>query len=339
MEEKLRPRDPNTTTPSYAQQPPPSIHEGEEDYPPPPYSDLPPEETSHHAPPNEKQRLHTSDSSELEADRASVYSSGTSSSNYADITTFLSLSPSSAPVPCRRLRIDALGLGFVRKPQVLPIIDTQLEVPIYDVDSEQLAYLSKRHKRRSGDAVLFDQTGKALIKSNYFFGPGRDPELKILSGKDEQDEKDEDKDALPTIKTETHWTTRATDFTVPALNGRPEKHFEWRYAKRKDPQTGKQANLLVLRRKIPEGAASSSNSSDSDGKILAELVRSNETRTPGTSKRDAGNGGLLLIDKDSIKEIDQSVVVATCLLMLKREVDRRKGIHLMMWSGMASGGG
>ncbi|KAL1977344.1 hypothetical protein VTN31DRAFT_203 [Thermomyces dupontii] len=338
MEEKLQPRDPNTTRqPSYAQRPPPIINEGEDYYPPPPYSEIPTEGSSHHTTPSEKQSIPT-ESSELEVDRSSICTSGTGSTKYPDITTFLSLSPSSAPVPCRRLRIDALGLGFVRKPQFLPVIDTQLEVPIVDVDTDQPVYVSKRHKRRFGDAVLVDQSGKTLIKSRYFFGPGKDPVLKILSGKEEQDE-NEDQDSLPTIKVETHWTTRATDFIVPALDGRPEKHFEWRYAKRKDPQTGKQANLLVLRRKSPNGGSGSDSNSDSDGKILAELVRSRETRTPGTSKGDAGNGGLLLIDQDSIKEIDQSVVVATCLVMLKREVDRRRGIHAMMWSGMMSGGG
>lgn len=223
MEEKLQPRDPNTTRqPSYAQRPPPIINEGEDYYPPPPYSEIPTEGSSHHTTPSEKQSIPT-ESSELEVDRSSICTSGTGSTKYPDITTFLSLSPSSAPVPCRRLRIDALGLGFVRKPQFLPVIDTQLEVPIVDVDTDQPVYVSKRHKRRFGDAVLVDQSGKTLIKSRYFFGPGKDPVLKILSGKEEQDE-NEDQDSLPTIKVETHWTTRATDFIVPALDGRPEKH-------------------------------------------------------------------------------------------------------------------
>lgn len=59
------------------------------------------------------------------------------------------------------------------------------------------------------------------------------------------------------------------------------------------------------------------------GQLIAQLVRYEGTRTPGTSRCTAGNGGELQIDKEACRllELDETVVVATCLVMLKRESD------------------
>lgn len=72
-----------------------------------------------------------------------------------------------------------------------------------------------------------------------------------------------------------------------------------------------------------------------DGKVIAALIRNEETRTPGTTYLSAGNGGELLLgpdvnDKDGLGE---DLVVATCLLMLKKEIDRRRMVQIMVISG------
>jgi hypothetical protein len=45
------------------------------------------------------------------------------------------------------------------------------------------------------------------------------------------------------------------------------------------------------------------------------------------------------MDEEALRAagIDESVVVATCLVMLKKEVDRRRLIQMMVMSGAASG--
>jgi len=67
------------------------------------------------------------------------------------------------------------------------------------------------------------------------------------------------------------------------------------------------------------------------GQKVAELVRNDETRTEGTSKSYAGNGGVLVLG-----DVDEVVVVATACVMLKREVDRRRLVQMMIMGG---GGG
>lgn len=72
-------------------------------------------------------------------------------------------------------------------------------------------------------------------------------------------------------------------------------------------------------------------------KLLAALVRTEDTRTPGTRKSDAGNGGLLVLDEDATKLMNEETIVATCLMMLKKEIDRQRMVQIALMTG--GGGG
>lgn len=262
-----------------------------------------------------------------------------SASVLSDATTYVSVDSASLGQfqSNRHLQIDARGIGFFhRVPIPLPIPDSQLEIPVFDRDSGSLMYMSTRSKMHSGDAILRDARrgdGQEALWTKYFFGPGRDPVLyRYPSHPGHVDEQDDG--SIPAerkITTTSRWTSRAIAFTLPAHDKREARTFEWRYGKRKDPHTGKRVNLLVLRY-TPDPK-----DDDKPGKILAELVRSPETRAPGSSRSTAGNGGLLGIDQDAEQYLDESLVVATCLIMLKREVDRRRMCQFMMIAGAMSG--
>jgi hypothetical protein len=151
--------------------------------------------------------------------------------------------------------------------------------------------------------------------------------------------------------------------------------FEWRYASRRERHALSRAlggqdvsSLLVLERvtriaraqNLPSSSSSSSAAAalfgagkkkDSEEKIrttVAQFIRGDGTRTAGTGASDAGNGGRLVVDLslwdgEGESKLDREMagvmVVATCLVMLKREVDRRRAQQVAILAGAASGGG
>lgn len=119
--------------------------------------------------------------------------------------------------------------------------------------------------------------------------------------------------------------------------------FEWRYAKKRERGTiaivegseSKINNLLVLEKVVRR-----ENGKEERIKV-AQLVRSDETRTPGTKECYAGNGGRLemcLSDEEGKRLLDEVSVVVTALVMLKKEIDRLRGTQIAIMSGAAGGG-
>lgn len=214
--------------------------------------------------------------------------------------------------PSRLLSIDARGIRPIR----LPLPPNQTEIPIYNSADGSVAYVSTRDNRWSGDAVLSSPKLGDLVRTSYFFGPNRDPVLQILQTSN---------CASQELKVTGRWTSRSTYFVTSA-----GIELEWSYAK-EARANGKRANLIVLR-----VAGGQSTSKSPNGQVIAQLVRCEETRTPGTSRCTAGNGGQLQIDNEALHllDLDESVVVATCLLMLKREIERRR----LMQSAIIAGG-
>lgn len=212
--------------------------------------------------------------------------------------------------PSRSLRIHAHGIGLIR----LPLPSGESEIPVYNTDGS-LAYLSKRRRRFSGDAVLSHPKLGQLVSTSYFFGPNNDPIIRLLQAPDPE---------ATAIRVSGRRTSRSTSFVTPL--GRA---FEWSYAKRRDAR-GRKVNLLVLKR--TDGDAGRGR-----GKVIAQLVRGDETRTPGSSRSSAGNGGELLLDRDAGEALDEVLIVATCLLMLKREIDRRRMLQTAVIAAAVSG--
>lgn len=213
----------------------------------------------------------------------------------------------SAFTPVASLHIDSKGLALIR----LPLPPSQLEIAIRKPDGS-LAYTSKRSKRCSGNCTLLDASDTPLITTTYFFGPCREPVINLL---------DHNKEPECNVKLTSKWTSRKYTCILP--DGRT---FAWEYAgKKKLASYGMHATkgtALVLKL---------------DDKIVAALIRNEDTRTPGTTYFSAGNGGELLLSSD-VNEKDglgEELVVATCLLMLKKECDRRRAVQFMVISGAA----
>lgn len=210
----------------------------------------------------------------------------------------------------KTLLINARGIALVR----LPLYSRQLEIQITDINGN-LLYMSTRAKASSGNAIL-SSASENLVSTKYFWGPGRDPVMHLMvRGKDklgESHDTDAEEQLLgPEIKTKSQWTSRNHRFVMP-----DGKQFEWTYVREKD-ENNKKATSLVLREMESSGK----------GRRIAKLVRNDETRTEGTKSCTAGNGGHLVLDTEAETALQESVIVATCLLMLKKEIDRRRALQ------------
>lgn len=210
-------------------------------------------------------------------------------------------------VPGRSLIIHTRGHNLVR----LPLPPSELEICIFNQDGSP-AYVSKRGKRFSGDAVLSSTKLGHLISTSYFFGPNRDPIIRQLDSPDASE---------TGIKVSSSWASKTQSFTMP-----DGSRFEWSYFK--IGKGWKKERVLVLD-KIE---------SPSVKKRVAQLTRNDETRTPGTKRTTAGNGGELILAQNAFEMLDEAMIVATCLLMLKKEVDRMRMVQFAVLTGGGGGG-
>jgi hypothetical protein len=209
--------------------------------------------------------------------------------------------------PNRVLQVGAKGVKLIR----FPLPPNQLEVPITTTDGS-LMYVSLRQKACSGNATLVDAVGHELAQSKYRFGPGKPPKISLLAEPEGKNE----------IVVSSRWTSRTVEFiqaSVPVT-------FQWKYLHEKNDQGKKITNLTLI---VP-------GKEKKDGTRIAQLVRNEATRTPGSGSSDAGNGGELQIDLLAAKGlgIAEDVVVSTLLLMLKKEIDRRRAVQFMIIAGV-----
>ena len=105
--------------------------------------------------------------------------------------------------------------------------------------------------------------------------------------------------------------------------------FEWRYASSKEKRRFSSPppnNLLLLEKMGAKGE---------EKVVVARLVRSDETRTEGSKGSCAGNGGLLeMVCEEG--EVGIEMVIVTCLVMLKKEIDRLRAVQIGVMSGAGS---
>ena len=301
----------------------------------PPY-----EETNEQAPPAydgsmtkgtslEKKTLASPKDKEIDIDIHSVNSATSSVVDVSD--TLLPNVPFNAGPS---FHVSARGIGVFR----FPLPYSELEIDISKPDGT-IAYTSTRARKSKGDCVLTAPDKGDLISTSYFFGPNKHPVLKRMDqgGPIDSNTTVEQGDSLFDMKTK--WTSRAVTLVHRPTN----RVFEWSYDRIRTTSNSK-AVLLVLRWKDSSAAAEIKNTntdeSDGKGKVLAQLIRSNETRTPGSKSCSAGNGGQLVIDRDAETVLEEELVVATCLMMLKREIDRRRSSQwAMLMSAGAAGSG
>lgn len=228
--------------------------------------------------------------------------------------------------PTSFLQIQSVG----KAPISFPTPAKELEIPIFSIETGRPVYLSIRPSRRKGSCRLVgaeDETETTIARTTYFFGPGRSPQVRIGA--------DDDLDADVFNLDSKSLLTRAVVF-----ESRKWGKFEWRYARKNErAAVGENINnILVL-----EQLVGFENGKEERVRV-AQLVRSEETRTPGTKAMYAGNGGRLEMclgggEKREKDSIDAVTVVVTCLVMLKKEVDRLRTTQIMIISAGASGGG
>jgi hypothetical protein len=207
--------------------------------------------------------------------------------------------------PAKSFHINTRGIPVLR----LPLPPSELEISVHDRDGST-AYTSRRTKRSSGNCVLSDAEGKPLISTTYYFGPSKDPLLSRL---------DVPEGTTHVIRTTSRWTSRNHTFLLP--DGRT---LTWRYKKEAGFGTkGAKGTALVL---------------EFDGIRIAALIRNDETRTMGSKSCSAGNGGELVLSElvNGKHGPTEELVIATCLLMLKKEIDRRRTVQFMMISSAVS---
>jgi hypothetical protein len=254
-------------------------------------------------------QLTLAEQKELLNDSASTFSSST-------------LTPSTTFHATRKLLINARGIGAVR----LPVPPSEMQISISTEEGE-LVYVSTREKRCKGNATLANADGKELIKSEYLWGPGRDPKLRVFKGADWEE-----------IGVKGKWTSRMQEFT----DAGGKTLFAWRYVRELDLASGKKNTFLVMETSppniAPEIGSKSKDKYHNGIRRVAQLVRNDVARTPGTKSCDAGNGGELVIDGVVLEGmgLGEDIVVASCLMMLKKEIDRRMMVQAVAIAGAGS---
>lgn len=212
--------------------------------------------------------------------------------------------------------------------------------------AEQPEYISVRPKKNSNSCALVrgdDQAQTPLISTVYRWGPGRDPRMRIFGPNEHKisvaDAVDKDKHVANEFEVKTHLITSRS-----ASMASPFGKFEWRYGKKSEKKEYAADSLLVCDRLDSPNASttistsSSSSSSKKGSRVrIAQLIRNEEYRAQGSKKKwVGGNGGRLMLDlgdwvgreKSGVVDEVEALLVAGCLLMLKRETDREKDNQL-----------
>ncbi|KAL7805862.1 hypothetical protein V8C26DRAFT_358637 [Trichoderma gracile] len=230
----------------------------------------------------------------------------------------LSSSPSQPSFHCTKaFQIESQGHPLI----ALPTPPRPVSIPIYNVDVASgqvahLAYESFRLQRCSGNSILVrtgDSEEDPICRTTYRWGPGRPPKMQLTGALSYDEEFEVVNKGL---------TTRAQVFRTHLGT------FSWRYAAKGERKAAGANSLLVLDRIIM--VALEGGGQEERRIPVAWFVRNEEVRTRGTKATTAGNGGRLMVDLREWEgtkgegEQMEVLVVASCLVMLKKEVDRRR---------------
>ncbi|PHH90176.1 hypothetical protein CDD83_4335 [Cordyceps sp. RAO-2017] len=191
-----------------------------------------------------------------------------------------------------------------------------------------LAFESLREKRSSGDCFL-TPAGHPLpvCSTTYCFRPNRPPTIRLMGD----------------IAREEDFTINGQGYHTRAQNMRTHLgDFQWRYASRAERKAAGASSLLVL--DSVTKVAGIGGKRERRRRAVAHLVRNEQLRSQGTRGCTAGNGGRLLMDLTGLSDAKgepqqmEVLIIASCICMLKKEVDRRRVHQFILMSGAASGG-
>lgn len=231
--------------------------------------------------------------------------------------------------PTKSFQLEAVGQPLI----AFPFAMRPIPLPVFEVTSDgsvgNLVYESLRKTRHSGSCVLVraDGSESPVCSTTYRFGPGRPPRMVLHDMQDREEFEVNNKSLASRSQIiRTHLGT-----------------FEWRYSSRKERKAENADSLLVLE-KITKVALAGGGSEERRKKI-AQFVRNPQYRTQGSSASAAGNGGRLMTDfrdwSDSKGEAQELeiLVIASCIVMLKKELDRRRAHQTIIVMGATGGGG
>lgn len=238
--------------------------------------------------------------------------------------------PSSSPArfkPTVQLQLQAGGKAVISLPGPVKAVP----IPVFSLTADghlhRPLYLSIRPGRRSGSCSLVlgdDETETPLTTTTYHFGPGRPPRVRLAHPADPERE---DEFEVTSPKMLSRSQVMQTSFGT----------FAWRYAGSGERAAEAADSLLVLERITITGEGKAGREQRTR---VAQLVRNEVYRTPGSTRSSAGNGGRLMLDLSGFDEKStesvQLLAVTTVLVMLKKEVDRRRMLQAATISAACS---
>jgi len=249
---------------------------------------------------------------------------------YTDVPNYNMAGNSTSPssfTPTTHLQIQTMGVSSCsslssQDPIPIPVFRVNHGSASFPIDGMAPQYLSLRLKKNSNSCALVcgsDPNRTPLNATVYRWGPGRCPRIRFLplqtSASVEEAIKAENLECDEVDVRSRSIISRAQKIATPFGT------FQWRYGSRSERKETFDSNSLLVFEKI-----------DGDKAIrVAQFVRNDEFRTPGTNKFMAGNGGRLMIDlsmwvdeKGTNGAKVEAFAVASCICMLKREVDRMR---------------
>jgi hypothetical protein len=246
-----------------------------------------------------------------------------------------SVSPATASfAPTTQLQIHATGVTSSsslcsQDPLPIPVFRIDPGTSTSSIESTEPEYISLRLKKKSNSCALVrgsDPSRRPLNATIYRWGPGKPPKIRILP-------LDSSASVEEAINSE-NLESDLLEVRSRSIISRSQKiatsfgTFQWRYGGRSEKKDAFDANSLLILEKI-DGL--SAKKSKKQGIRVAQFIRNDEFRTPGTNKYMAGNGGRLMLDLRAWtgeKETDtakiEAFMIASCICMLKREVDRMR---------------
>ncbi|KAK1728119.1 hypothetical protein CaCOL14_000581 [Colletotrichum acutatum] len=268
--------------------------------------------------------------------------------------------------PTVHFQIETTGKQWLSLPigtRPDPIAIYHVEAGCWSAESVP-AYVSLRFSRNDGSCHLLrgdDTSQTPMCTTLYRFGPGKPPifrpsqALKPFhaptppassgSSSTEVSLQEENGNREPDVGAADLQIVSKSLASRTQILKTPLGTFQWRYATRKERAAVPGDDQLLICELVQTIALAGGKKTEESKTRIAQFVRGKETRTRGTGRTTAGNGGRLMLDvmrwadsKDGGREAVEVLVVASCVCMLKKEVDRRRMQQMMILAAGASGG-
>jgi hypothetical protein len=251
--------------------------------------------------------------------------------------------------PTLSYQIETKGhplIALPRPPKPVPM-------PVYAVtpsgEPAEKIYECIRPTRGSGSCLLYHvptSTEVPVCTTTYRFGPGRPPKIRLLDPINPGPGSSLDTNTdVGLASGEEEFEIVGRGCATRAVSIRTHLGtFQWRYANKAERKAAGADSLVVMERITT--VAHQGGRAEEQYRRVAQLVRNSDYRSSGTGRSTAGNGGRLMMDlrewssgdgKDEARQLE-IIVVASCIAMLKKEIDRRRLHQAMVIAGGAGGG-